>query len=399
MDQPGDNSALTILMIYGWEANPYPECVVQALHERGVHVVFAARKQLRWRAKEQAGEIVGVFPGYRNGKSVFAQCIFECGALAKLVQLVLTMKPDIIHFQSFRMIKLDWIFFLCLKILRKKIVFTIHDTQSHMNSSIDDVIMQYVSTYCDTLFVHTEYSKKVLTTSWNIPESKICVVPHGSYDAYYDCAIPKTEARERLGYRDVNFVLLFFGIIRESKGLDYLLSAVADAKSSIPNLNLIIAGRALDVALEEAYRQRIIELGLEQDVTYESRFIEDSEVADCFRACDLVVLPYLHIDQSGVLCLSFTFGRPVLATRVGGVPEMVQDGVTGYTVPPADAHALAQKIIEIWRQPQRLEKMGLRARQLMDETYTWRELAEVTTQVYRRLKAPVTLAESHKQQV
>jgi glycosyltransferase involved in cell wall biosynthesis len=96
----------------------------------------------------------------------------------------------------------------------------------------------------------------------------------------------------------------------------------------------------------------------------------------------MAVLPYVQIDQSGILCLAFTFGRPVIATSVGGLPEMVRDGETGYIVPPANVHILEDKIIKGSQDKQHLEKMGLQARKLIEDKYTWENLADLTVKAY-----------------
>jgi glycosyltransferase involved in cell wall biosynthesis len=128
-----------------------------------------------------------------------------------------------------------------------------------------------------------------------------------------------------------------------------------------------------------------LNLNLENDVNYQDRFIHNEEIAGLFACCDIVVLPYTQIDQSGVLCLSYTFGKPVITTKVGGLPEMIREGVTGYTVPPANIHALSEKIIEAWQNRENLQEMGSNAQKLINGEYSWDRLEESTIEVYQEI--------------
>jgi glycosyltransferase involved in cell wall biosynthesis len=96
-------------------------------------------------------------------------------------------------------------------------------------------------------------------------------------------------------------------------------------------------------------------------------------------------LPYTQIDQSGVLCLSYTFGKPVIATQVGGLPEMIREGITGYMVPPANIHALSEKIIEAWQNRENLQEMGFKAQKFINEEQSWDRLAEYTIGAYEKV--------------
>ena len=98
-----------------------------------------------------------------------------------------------------------------------------------------------------------------------------------------------------------------------------------------------------------------------------------------------MALPYVRIDQSGVLFLAYTFGRPVLATRVGGLPELVRDGQSGFLIEPADQQALCAGITRAWNERDRLLEMGANARRLIDEEYAWERQAETTIAAYRQL--------------
>ena len=341
------------MVLNGWESNPYAECSIRALLTRGLHLDFVTRQGVNWPLSDPRCTLHRLFPGHRKDRSHLHLLLLELIALAQVFRLVLKLRPDIIHYQSFRMIRVDWVLFLLLRMIGQKIVFTVHDTHSLEASALDSSIFARTAGRSDLLLVHSSDARKVVVEKWKVSPERVRVIPHGGYDHYYSILIKKSAARSDLGYTD-QFLLLAFGTIRKYKGLDYLLPAIAEARHEIPELRLIVAGRAFNSALAEEYEQRIADLGLSDIVRFENRFIETAEVERLFVAADLVVLPYIRIDQSGVLFLAYTFGRPVLATAIGGLPELVREGESGYLVPPEDSRALSNGIIKAWQERERL---------------------------------------------
>jgi len=375
---------LRVMILYGWESNPYAESTTRALLARGVNVDLVTRTGSQRSGNEQNCTLHPLFPGHRHGRSHVRMLFLEIIALARVLRLVLKTRPDIIHYQSYRMIRLDWILFLLLRLIGKKIVFTVHDTDSLEASPFDSYIFARTARRSDLLLVHNSNARRVVVERWKVSPGRIRVIPHGGYEHYYPRLMHKSAARFDLGYTN-EFLLLAFGTVRQYKGLDYLLPALAQARRRIPEPRLIIAGRAFDPALGRRYEQQIVELGLADIVRFENRFIEEPEVERFFTAADLVVLPYVRIDQSGVLFLAYTFARPVLGTSVGGLPELIREGVSGYLVPPRDSTALSEGIVKAWNERHRLSEMGSNARRLIEEEYTWERQADITLDAYLRL--------------
>ncbi len=380
----GQATRLRIMMVSGWESNPYVDCAIRALLKTGACVNLVAREGSDALRDLPACTIHPIFPGHRNGRSYLRMAVLEIIALARVLRLVRKTRPHVVHFQSYRMIRLDWSLFLCLLLLRYKIVFTVHDTHSLEESRLDTCIFTQTARRSHLLLVHSLNAREILMGKWKVNPDRIRVVPHGGYDHYYKRQTSRSSARARLGLHS-EFVLLAFGTIRPYKGLDYLLPAVAEARKSIPALRLLIAGRAFNQELGNQYRRQISDLNLGACVGFENRYIEPEEVENFFSAADLVVLPYIRIDQSGVLFLSYTFGKPVLATRLGGLPEFVREGTCGYLVRPGDSRALSTAIIKAWNNREKLAEMGLNARRLIEREYTWERQAEITLESYLSL--------------
>jgi glycosyltransferase involved in cell wall biosynthesis len=180
-------------------------------------------------------------------------------------------------------------------------------------------------------------------------------------------AIPsRADARRALGL-DGN-VVLFFGHVRPFKGLDIALRAWRELASEV---TLVVAGEAWWKG-EEAYRALAAGLA---NVRFDFRFIPDAEIATYFAACDVVLAPYRIEAQSGVALTAFHFARPVIATAVGGLPEIIEEGLNGMLVPPEDPGALARAIDAFFARDDR-EAMERRAAEAARK-YSWEEYGRV----------------------
>ena len=155
--------------------------------------------------------------------------------------------------------------------------------------------------------------------------------PHPLYDNFGD-AIPKEEAKRMLKLDLNSNYMLFFGFIRDYKGLDLLLKALADQKLRDLPLKLLVAGEYY--GNEDKYLKLIKELGIENQLELRTSFIPNTEVYLYFCASDIVVQPYKNATQSGVTQVAYHFNKPMITTNVGGLSEMIPDGKVGYVVQP-----------------------------------------------------------------
>ena len=222
------------------------------------------------------------------------------------------------------------------------------------------------------------------------PRAAVDVVLHPRYDLPYTRQLPDRElARSRLGLDSEGAVFLFFGLVREYKGLDILLAAL----SMLPpggSWTCLVAGEFYKS--KETYEARIRELGLENMVRLEDRYIPNSEVPLYFAAADLTVLPYRNATQSGVAALSFALNRPVLTTRVGALPEMITEGENGWLVPPDDPVALASVLSEVVGDRLMAALPVVKGRSGLPD---WGELARVVVRLAARVAQDVREAHGH----
>jgi D-inositol-3-phosphate glycosyltransferase len=168
--------------------------------------------------------------------------------------------------------------------------------------------------------------------------------PHPLYDNFGPIK-SKAAALAALGLSPAVGYLLFFGFIRAYKGLDVLLEAFADERLAELPIKLIIAGEFYEDAAP--YEALIRQHKLENKIIRATDFIPNERVADYFCAADLVVQPYKNATQSGVSQIAYHFERPMLVTDVGGLAELIPDGVVGYVVPPT-ARAIADAVVDFY---------------------------------------------------
>ena len=175
-------------------------------------------------------------------------------------------------------------------------------------------------------------------------------IEHPLYTRFGD-AVPQQDARAALDLPPDVPMILFFGFIREYKGLDVLLEAMPRIWTQVPNLHLVIAGEAYDDTAR--YRQILDGHERRTQVHWHERYIPSKTVPHYFGAADLVVQPYRSATQSGVAQIAFHFEVPMVLTDVGGLAEMVPDETAGFVVPPsapkALADAVARYVVEDWK--------------------------------------------------
>ena len=192
--------------------------------------------------------------------------------------------------------------------------------------------------------------------------------------------VRREEALVHLGLPADRRYLLFFGFVRRYKGLDLLLHALADERLRDRNLFLLVAGEFYEA--EESYRALVEALHLGDRVRFDADYIPAEEVKYYFGAADLVVQPYRTATQSGISQLAYHFERPMVVTRVGGLPEFVEHGRAGYVV-DVDAAAVATAIDDFFRHDRRAAMTaGVRAGK---KRFSWRRLVEGLEEMYAKL--------------
>ena len=294
---------------------------------------------------------------------------------------VFTVKnKDIVHFQlsAFPFFILNLI--LLLKIFKKtRIVVTAHNVISHESHFLTKKILAAIYKQADMLIVHAGQNRKYLLELFSFPAEKVWLIPHGNYEF-----AGKGNPKERPRKNKKHFELLFFGFIREYKGLDNLIHALKIIKEKHADILLQIAGQPKEPFSK--YEQLIDKLNLKENIKTHLDYIEVGQIAEFLSSADVVILPYKRISQSGIVFLAYAFAKPVIATRVGGLPEAVEHGKSGYIVEADNPGELAEAVIKLIENPQLLREFGAYAAKLSQTKYSWTAIAQKTIQLYNALQ-------------
>ena len=202
------------------------------------------------------------------------------------------------------------------------------------------LLSKYFVNSCDGFIA---MSRAVLADLQKLDKSRPSLFsPHPLYDNFGE-AIPKNEAKKRLGLEESTRYILFFGFIREYKGLDLLIQSFADKRFRKLNVKLLVAGEFyID---EKPYIESIEKLGLTDSIVLHTNFIANDAIVNYFCASDIVAQPYKEATQSGVTQIAYHFDKPMITTNVGGLSEMVPDGKVGYVVEP-DSKQIADALFK-----------------------------------------------------
>ncbi|KPL01448.1 MAG: hypothetical protein AMK75_04875, partial [Planctomycetes bacterium SM23_65] len=257
----------------------------------------------------------------------------------------LTASGDVLHVHWWTFYLAPVMVAICAaaKLRRIPVVMTVHNVLSHESGPLDRLLTRIAFRLPDRFIVHTEENRRQLADIFGVARERTTIIPHGVYTFYDDAAISREDARRELGLSEDERALLYFGHIRDYKGLDVLLHAFDVVRREIPSARLIVAGTCWTDW--RSYQRVIDERGLGDRVRLDIGYIESSKVKVYFRGADLMVLPYLHFEaQSGPGNIALAFGVPMVVTATGGLPKLVRD--PDAVAPPGDAEKLAQAIVK-----------------------------------------------------
>jgi Glycosyltransferase len=218
-----------------------------------------------------------------------------------------------------------------------KVVALVHNAIPHEKRFFDKPFAKYFFNKCDGFIVMSEPVKKDLVEL--IPDARILLTPHPIYDHYKE-KMEQKEARNILGVADNKKTLLFFGLIREYKGLDMLIDSMSYLDESY---QLIIAGESYDDFSK--YQELIDKSPLRNNIKVLQQYIPDDMVTVLFSAANALVLPYRSATQSGVVALAYQLELPMIATNVGALGDTISSSDTGIVVDEVSSMAISNAII------------------------------------------------------
>jgi len=393
---PTPRQSSQVALLSGGADEPYAYGLATALMSKRVTIDLIANDELE-RPEFHRSVLVNFLNlrGDQRPDASFVRKAFRVSAYyAKLIRYAAIARPRIFHILwNNRFELLDRTALMAYyKLLGRKIVLTAHNVNAAKRDGRDGYLnrltlrIQYQLS--DHIFVHTNKMKLELIEEFGVPDSRATVIPFGINNAVPTTPLSFEEAKQRLGLTERRKSILFFGNIAPYKGLEDLIAALKLLWSHENDYQLIIAGRPKgDDKYWDAIRTSLREDVASGRVLLRAEYIPDSETELYFKAADVLVLPYRHIYQSGVLFLGQSFGLPVLVADVGSLKDEIVEGKTGFAFKPENPVDLARSIrtyfsSDLYRNLQN-RRQEIRADAI--ERHSWDVVSEITTGIYASL--------------
>lgn len=287
----------------------------------------------------------------------------------KVAQFIRKGKFDIIHTDCM----LGMWELLLYKLFRKKMVLTVHDPFMHSGevSILEKINYRIAARNVPAFVLLNKQQREKFSRTYHLNPNQILNNRLGVYDNVV--SFVKSDATVKKNN------VLFFGRISPYKGLEYLCKAMMKVKEQVPDATLTIAGGGKMYFDISSYEKK-------EWVKIINRYVGMEELAGLLQNCALTVCPYTDATQSGVIMTSFSLCKPVVATNVGGLGEMVEDGKTGLLVPPKDVDALANAIISLLKDNETLEQM---AKNIKNDYFvgekSWKAIADKYIEFYKTI--------------
>ncbi len=270
--------------------------------------------------------------------------------------------PDLVVFQWWNPMFALVYWVICWFLQDFKKAYVCHNVLPHERTLIDRVLLSIAFSPADRFVVQSKDDLKDIKALK--PGCKYQILHHPLNDVFERKEISVSALKKKYGLG--KNVILFFGYVRAYKGLRYLIEAMPDILKKM-DVTLLIVGEFYESYDE--YRELIRRLGLSDNVTVVNEYIPNEDVSMYHAVSDMVVVPYVSATQSGIIQTAYLFDTPVLVTDVGGLPEVVDEGVTGFVVKPRDSQAIADAVIQFYKKNMKATLVaGVKKRK---KEYTW----------------------------
>ena len=298
---------------------------------------------------------------------------FACdpAAIYKFYRLIKTEKVDIIHTHSS---KDSWIAGTAGRISQTPVV-----RSRHLSTPVRQSLMAafVYSHLCDIIITSGMHIREALITKNKIDPDRIVSIPAGVDTKKYDINIKGDNIRAEFGLIGSYPVVGSVAILRRWKGHHFILEAVPRIISAFPDAKFLITG---DGPQWDNLNMKIRELGIEKHVIM-TGFRND--ISEIMSALDIFILPSTASEAtSQVIPQALSMGKPVIATNVGGLPEIIEDGVTGLLIPPGDPDAIAGAVLRMAEHKEEAQKMAVKGRDKILKDFTFQGMIDRTAGVY-----------------
>jgi glycosyltransferase involved in cell wall biosynthesis len=316
---------------------------------------------------------------------------------SRLVIDLIHIKPDVVQFG-----KIEFpfeAFFLkllqCRGLTLSQIAheFELREQGIGLLVEVTNRLYRWVYSSFSIIFFHGENNRQRFLSLFNVPQDRLYIIEHGNEDLFIsnkEDGLSVSQMRVHYGIESDVPVVLFFGNLMPSKGLPDLLQAFALVHQRQNRTQLVVAGNPSKFVDMGKLKKMVADLKISDATILDTRYIPMEDVAALMGLSRVVVYPYLNSTQSGALQVAYTFGKPVIATTVGGLPEVVENGKSGILVPPASPTDLADAIMKFIENPRLADEMGAYAKHLSETRFSWDTIAQNILAIYSDKIRPIS---------
>jgi glycosyltransferase involved in cell wall biosynthesis len=305
---------------------------------------------------------------------------FFLGSL-KSMGRALVSGEKICHFHVFHGGPTEIFGILLARVFLRRVVLTIHDVESFGAHGNSIRTVGWVYGLAREIVVHNQSCKLLVTQKLGLESGKIRIIPMGNFLHVIGAPPDKNHAKRVLGLAESAKVILFFGHIKEVKGLDLLLRAMPAIAAAVPNVRLLIGGRPWKTEFSR-YETLMDELGIRERCIAHIRYISDEEMPLYYGAADVVALPYRRIYQSAVVLLAMSYDKAVLASDLPTMTDLIRDGENGFLFRHGSHEDLAQKLIAILRDDAMREQVAAQGFDYVRQHFDWSQIGAETARLY-----------------
>jgi glycosyltransferase involved in cell wall biosynthesis len=312
----------------------------------------------------------------------------SCVNMLALLARFTVSKPDVVHVQwvpTVRKLPFEKWFLNMLRAMKIKLAYTVHNALPHDSGTKFVPIFKQIYSEMDALICHTKDAKDRLVREFEVRPEKIWVIPHGPmlHDAKRETV---EESKIRLGLSPAETVILWQGIVRSYKGIDFLLESWNKVQAQNLNARLVIAGTGEPELLKDIQEQ-VEKLGLAKSVRLDFKFIPDEQLPTYYQAADVLVYPYREVTTSGALMTAMAYGKAIVATKLPAFYEALRDGETALFVNYGDTGDLAQALTRLIQNKNERERLGAAVAAADHSETSWTAIARTTRECYLSLSS------------
>jgi len=328
--------------------------------------------------------------GYRSVRRAFRGVRLFLGWI-KLTTYLLRERPDIAQFGSiefpFEALFLRYLKFRGLTLTQICHEFEPREKGLSLLVKMNNYLLKNVFGAFSIMFFHSRSNEARFNELYpDISGVQHNIIPMGNGQIFppdKDSRKKKEALAAKYGIRPDDLVILFFGNITPSKGIPDLLEAFARVSAQNDRARLVVAGMPLKYINMKDLVDLASDFGIQARTIFDTRYIPLDEVGSLMELATIVVYPYISSTQSASIQAAYAFGKPVVVTRVGGLPDIVEDGKSGFLVSPNAPEELSAAILGIINDPALIKNMGLYAKELSETRFAWGPIAGKIAQVYQ----------------